>query len=239
MSRCLHLQRAKVEINAHWMTRLYQKPNETRYAWTSVTIGLVVVLLIFLLVPLTQMFEPPSQDETVLEAIEVSVAPPPPPLPPLELSPPPEDPDPPPPELTTPPSMPTLEQMQLLLNPGTGGDLSLELGLDLNFQTESAEQLIDLFGFDELDQVPHVKRYGRFNYRSVLQRRGVGGYVELLIFIDTSGRVEVQEVLSYSHREFIAAAKAGAAATRFSPPVRNGQPVRAKYSWRIEFRMDR
>ena len=239
MSRCLHLQRAKVEINAHWMTRLYQKPNETRYAWTSVTIGLVVVLLIFLLVPLTQMFEPPSQDETVLEAIEVSVAPPPPPLPPLELSPPPEDPDPPPPELKTPPSMPTLEQMQLLLNPGTGGDLSLELGLDLNFQTESAEQLIDLFGFDELDQVPHVKRYGRFNYRSVLQRRGVGGYVELLIFIDTSGRVEVQEVLSYSHREFIAAAKAGAAATRFSPPVRNGQPVRAKYSWRIEFRMDR
>jgi protein TonB len=239
MSRCLHPQRAKVEINAHWMTRLYQKPNETRYAWTSVTIGLVVVLLIFLLVPLTQMFEPPPQDETVLEAIEVSVAPPPPPLPSLELSPPAEDADPPPPELKTPPSMPTLEQMQLLLNPGTGGDLSLELGLDLNFQSESAEQLIDLFGFDELDQVPHVKRYGRFNYRSVLQRRGVGGYVELLIFIDTSGRVEVQEVLSYSHREFIAAAKAGAAATRFSPPLRNGQPVRAKYSWRIEFRMDR
>ena len=47
--------------------------------------------------------------------------------------------------------MPTLEQMELILNPGTGADLSLELGLDLNFQTESADQLIDLFGFDQLD----------------------------------------------------------------------------------------
>ena len=78
--------------------------------------------------------------------------------------------------------MPTLEQMELVLNPGTGADLSLELGLDLNFQTESADQLIDLFGFDQLDQVPSVTRYGRIHYPSALQRCRVGGYVELLIF---------------------------------------------------------
>ena len=203
-------------------------------------IGLVVALFIFLLVPLTQMFEPPSREESILEVVEVSVAPPPPTLPPVDLPPPAEEEaEPPPPELKTPPSMPTLEQMELVLNPGTGGDLSLELGLDFNLQTESAQQLIDLFGFDELDQVPHVTRRGRIKYPSALQRRRVEGYVELLIFIDPSGRVEVREVLSYSHREFIAPAKAGAAATRFSPPVRNGQPVRAKYSWKIEFRMDR
>ena len=113
------------------------------------------------------------------------------------------------------------------------------LGVDLNFQTESAEQMMELFGFDELDEVPHVTRRSRINYPSALQRRGVEGYVELLIFIDPSGRVEVREVLSYSHREFIAPAKSGAAATRFSPPMRNGQPVRAQYSWKIEFTMDR
>lgn len=221
------------------MTRLYQQPNEQRSSWASLAIGLVVALFIFLLVPLTQMFESSSREGSVLEVVEVSVAPPPPTLPPVDLPPPAEEAEPPPPELETPPSMPTLEQMELVLNPGTGGDQSLELGLDLNLQTESAQQLIDLFGFDELDQVPHVTRRGRIKYPSALQRRRVGGYVELLIFIDVSGRVEVQEVLSYSHREFIAPAKAGAAATRFSPPVRNGQPVRAKYSWKIEFRVDR
>ena len=44
-------------------------------------IGLVVALFIFLLVPLTQMFEPPSREESILEVVEVSVAPPPPTLP--------------------------------------------------------------------------------------------------------------------------------------------------------------
>lgn len=124
----------------------------------------MVALFIFLLVPLTQMFESPSREGSVLGAVEVSIAPPPPVSPP--------------PELHRLPSMPTLEQMELVLNPGTAADLSLELGLDLNFQTESADQLIDLFGFDQLDQVPSVTRYGRIH----LQRCRVGGYVELLIF---------------------------------------------------------
>jgi TonB family protein len=91
------------------------------------------------------------------------------------------------------------------------------------------------YGFDDLDEVPHVTRRGRIQYPVQLQRRRVEGYVKLLVFIDPSGRVDVQEVLGYSHKEFIASARAGAGATRFSPPLRNGQAVSAEYSWRIEF----
>lgn len=228
--------RIDLESYLHSMARLYQKPSETRHAWASVASGMVLALCIFLLVPLTQISEPPSRELNVLEAVEVAVAPPKT-APPLE--PPPAVEEVPLPQLETPPSVPRLEQMELMLNPGTDGDLSLELNMALDFQTESAEQLIELFGFDQLDQIPHITGYGRIKYPRSLQRRGVEGYVELLIVIDPSGRVEVRKVLSYSHREFIAAAKAGAAATRFSPPLRNGQPVRAQYAWKIEFRVDR
>lgn len=204
----------------------------------SIVLGVIVALLIFLLIPLTQMGEVSPKATDTLEELAAAVLPPPPP--PSDPPPPPPEPEEEtPPELDTKPPMPTLEQMELSLNPGTGGDLSLGLGVDLNFQTESAEQMMDLFGFDELDEIPHVIRRGRDNYPQKLYRRGVEGYVELLIFIDPSGRVEVREVLGYSHREFIAPAKSGAASTRFSPPMRNGQPVRAQYSWKIEFKKDR
>jgi TonB family protein len=220
------------------MPHFYQKTDETPSAWGSVALGLLVALLIFLLVPFTQMMESPSKALVVDEAIEISVAPPVPALPAAE-SPPAAQAAQAVPQLERPLPMPTLKPMDLVLAPRIGADLSGALDVDLHFQTESAEQLIELFGFDDLDQVPFITRPGRFNYRSVLQRRGVEGYVELLIVIDPTGRVEVREVLGYSHRELVAAAKAGAAATRFSPPLRNGQPVQAQYSWRIEFRMDR
>ena len=203
----------------------------------SIVLGVVVALLIFLLVPLTQMWQAPAKTTTTVE--ELILAAPPPPPPPSDPPPPPPEPEEEtPPELDTPPPMPSLEQLELSLNPGTGGELTIGDGLALNFEVESAEELMSRYGFDDLDEVPHVTRHGRIQYPVQLQRRRVEGYVKLLIFIDPAGRVDVQEVLSYSHKEFIAPAKVGAAATRFSPPIRNGQAVSAKYSWRIEFSLN-
>ncbi len=204
----------------------------------STVLGLLVALSIFLLIPLAQFSEERPAAIQPIEELVLAVAPPPPP---------PSDPPPPPPkeekeeppELDTPPPMPSLEQLELSLNPGMGGELSIGDSLDLNFKVESAEQMMQRYGFDDLDEVPHVTRHGRIQYPVQLQRRRVEGYVKLLVFIDPSGRVEVQEVLNYSHKEFVGPAKAGAAATRFSPPIRNGQAVSAKYSWRIEFSLSR
>jgi TonB family protein len=222
------------------MTHLYQKPRENRLLATSMVLGLLVALILFLLVPLTQMWQTPTKSMTTVEELVMAEVPPPPP---------PRDPPPPkqtsedtsPPKLETPPPMPSLEQLELSLSPGTGGDLSIADGVSLNlsFETESVSTLLERYGFEDLDEVPHVTRFGRIRYPAQLQRRKVEGYVQLLVFIDPSGRVEVQEVLSYSHKDFIEPAKAGAAATRFSPPMRGGQAVSAKYSWRIEFSMDR
>ena len=201
-------------------------------------LGVVVALLIFLLIPLAQFSEvQPAAAQSIDELVLAEPPPPPPPSDPPP--PPPEKEEETPPELDTPPPMPSLEQLELSLSPGMGGELTIGDSLDLNFKVESAEQMMQRYGFDDLDEVPHVTRRGRIQYPVQLQRRRVEGYVKLLVFIDPSGRVDVQEVLSYSHKEFVDPAKEGAAATRFSPPIRNGQAVSAKYSWRIEFSLNR
>jgi len=216
------------------MTRLYQKPRTHHRLPISIVLGVVVALLIFLLVPLTQLWQPLVPPSSTVEPLVLAMPPPPE----LETPPPPKPEPETPPELETPPPMPSLEQLELSLSPGTGGDLTISAGLDFNFEVESAQAFMSRYGFDDLDQVPHVTRPGQIQYPVQLQRRRVEGYVELLVFIDPSGRVDVQEVLSYSHQEFVQPAKAGAAATRFSAPIRNGQAVSAKYSWRIEFSLN-
>jgi len=125
--------------------------------------------------------------------------------------------------------------LDLSLNPGIGKDSTIDDGLALNLELESAPEWISRYQFDDLDTTPHIKRQGHIQYPMQLQRRQVEGFVQLLVFINPGGRVEVQEVLNYSHQAFVAPAVAGATATRFSPPTRGGQAVSAQYSWRIEF----
>jgi TonB family protein len=217
------------------MTRLYQKPRERQLTLVSIGLGVVMVLLIFLLIPLTQMWQASPKTTNTIEELTVTPSPPPPPPSHPPPPPPPEAEEVKPPELDVPLPMPSLEQLELSLNPGVGGELRIGNGVKLDFEVESIDDLLSRYGFEELDAIPHVTRRGGIQYPVRLQRRKVEGYVQLLIFIDPSGRVDVQEVLDYSHLEFVEPAKAGAAKTRFSSPLRNGQPVSAKYSWRIEF----
>ena len=130
--------------------------------------------------------------------------------------------------------MPTLEQLEVSLNPGTG-DLSIGagLGMTVDFSTESVDQLEQLFGFGELDEIPRLVREGRFRYPPNSPRGRGEAFVRLLVYVEKDGRVSVQKVVDYSHREFIDAAKRMAEGSRFSTPTRNGQAVRSKYEWPI------
>lgn len=215
--------------------------NDYRQSRSTASLGLLLGILlsggIFLLIPFLQLMEErPDRTET-LEALEVAPPPPPPP-PPDEPPPPPEEEDTEPPELETPPPMPTLDQLDLALNPGTGGDLGISVGLGVDFETESATEMMDLFGFEDLDEIPRVVRPGRIEYPPNLRRQKVEGYVRLLVIIDESGRVTVSDVEDFSHRDFVGPARRGAEASRFSPPTRNGQPVRARYTWNLKFELN-
>ena len=215
--------------------RFRTEESRSRYA-VSVVLGMCAAFVLFLLVPLTQMFREAEREIRRIRQAEVASPrpPPPPPEPPPERE---EREEERPPELEREPPRPTLEQLDLSLQPGTGGDPRMAVGSGIDFATESPEEMMRLFEFGELDRVPRIKRRGPVDYPPELRRRGVEGQVTLLVIIDRSGRVRVEEVLDYSHRAFVQPAVEGARTTRFTTPTRDGEPVRAKYSWTIEFEM--
>lgn len=205
----------------------------------SLLIGLVCSVLIFLLVPMTQLLRQPEKPDIVIDSIERAPPPPPPPIvdePPVTE----EEEIPPPPEFNLPPPKPTLEQLELSLNPGLGGDLSFDSRIDLNFETESTEELSRLFGFDELDEVPRLVRQGRPKQQQSaefqrLMRRPGRKEVVLEVAVSAQGIVSVRGVQSATHEALIPAAKQAAESSRFSEPMRNGKSVGAQYIWPLSF----
>ena len=219
------------------MSRILPSQSESHGSWLSVLLGVCVALFILLLVPFAQLLKPDRVKLAVIEKAEVAPPAPPPPM--EEPPPPPPEPEEePPPELEVPPPMPSLEQLEIGLIAGTGGNLGIDLGLGVDFSTESAEQLESIFGFGELDEIPRVVRAGPFRYPTNGPRGRGQKFVNLLIFIDVNGRVSVQDVVDYSHRELIEPAKRMAMGTRFSIPIRNGEPVRARYEWPIQISLE-
>jgi protein TonB len=196
-------------------------------------LGCGAALLVLLLVPLAQLTQPEKGRVETIESIEMSAPPPPPP--PEEPPPPPEPEKETPPELEQPPPMPTLEQLEISLNPGTGGPLDLDIGVGFDFSTESTEQLEQIFGFGELDELPRLLNENLpFRYPPNAPRGRGNAFVGVLIVIDRDGRVRVEDITDYSHRALLRAAREHVERFRFSSPIRNGQPVRAKYRWRLE-----
>ena len=215
------------------MSPLLSSQNTASGKWPSLLLGCAMALIILMLVPLTQIMQPERARPQQVEAVDLAAPAPPPPLedPP---PPPPEEKEPPPPELRTPPPMPTLEQLEVSLNPGTG-DLSIGrgLGMAVDFSTESLDQMEQLFGFGELDEIPRLVREGRFRYPPNSPRGRGEAFVRLLVYVEKDGRVSVQKVIDFSHREFIDAATRMAQDSRFSSPTRRGEAVRSKYEWPI------
>jgi protein TonB len=197
----------------------------------SLLYGSGVALLVLMLVPLTQILRPVK--EASVEINKIDVAPPPPPPPPEDPPPPPEEKKETPPELEVPRPKPTLEQLEVSLNPGTGGDIGIDLTINLDIATESADQLEELFGFGELDDVPRLVREGRFRFPPNSPRGRGEALIRLLVYVEKDGRISVQKVVEYTHKEFILSARHMAEGSRFSPPMRNGQAVRSQYVWPI------
>lgn len=221
------------------MSDLYKAPDGSPNSRLSVLFGLLATLLIFLLVPLSQYFRlDPVERIQPIEA--VALAPPPPPPAKVEELPHSEPTEVSLPKFEAPPSLPNLEQLELSLQPGTGADFSIEVGLNLDFQTESAQQLADLFDFEDLDALPSLLRRGQprmpqpMAFNRLMQQGGLK-QVTLVVVVDERGAVQVTDVLNYTHEVLIPAAKQAAERSRFSQPLVNGQPVRAKYIWQLSF----
>lgn len=147
----------------------------------------------------------------------------------IEEPPPPEEPEEePPPELSEPPPDLSLEQLEIALNPGTGGALGGEFALpDV---TSSAGQLSsdDLFNFADLDEPPKLLDKSPFNFPLSLKTKPVSGKVTIYVELDQNGNVTLARIANSDLPAFNDYVLREIRSRKFSPPTVQGKPVRAK-----------
>lgn len=90
------------------------------------------------------------------------------------------------------------------------------------------------YNANELDGTPRLLRHGSASFPSSLARKGVTrGSVTFEVELSTSGSVSIRRVVSSTHPELVASARRVASGARFTPPRKNGQPVKAIMRWPI------
>ena len=92
-----------------------------------------------------------------------------------------------------------------------------------------------VFDLHDLDRNPSVLKRGRLRYPSNLKRLGLEGGVRLLIQIDEKGRVNVLEVVSSTHPDFVGPSREAAENSVYEPPRRNGEVVKVQFYLPVRF----
>lgn len=220
-------------------------------AVTTVLLGVLVATRLMVLAPQIAEFE-------IREVETVSLPEPPPPLPEEQLE---EDVPPPPPpaiaNLTDTPdlSQPALPDVKIQVNP--------HLAVDTFFTDQPPAPLPTVtrptprpvtrptvknpvrptikpstpkpksqYALGELDKKPRLLRNPSVSFpRSI--RNATSGRVVVRVAILPSGKSQFLSVSSTTHPELIPLAKRIANGSRFTPPTRQGKPVKAVMSWPI------
>ena len=211
-----------------------------KFLQAPVKVGVSAVLLtlgIFLLIPLTQLLETAGREGGL--TVSADIAPPPPPPPPdppeeEEEEEPEEEPPPPPPPAE--PPRPSLNQLDLALEPGIG-DAMGSFGLTgFSLQPNAVEEMQDLFDVSELDEPPRFLAGSQPEKPFSLRSSREDGFTRVEIIIDQRGNVE--RILGFdqtTHRELERAVRDVVETWRFTPPTRNGERVRSNFIVPVRF----
>lgn len=217
------------------MATVYKPPRGKGTLMFGTLLGVAVSCLLFLAIPLSQIF---TDYEKSVDAVEaVRVAPPPPPPPPPDDTPPPPEPEAEeaPPELDEPPPRISLDQINRTLNPGTGGSL----GGDLDpFTVDVREQDlggVEIFALGEVDSAPQPRSRIEFTYPARARRQGITGTVRVEYVVTEEGRVEDLTVLESPHRLLSNATTEVLGRARFEPARKGGQEVKVRMTADVPF----
>ena len=203
--------------------------------------GLALAFGLFLVLPLLESITSTAQTDMIVQGVNTALPPPPPP-PPVEerkqeekV----EDEPPPPPKLAEEAPPLDLSQLELALNPGTGGggvaDFEVRLPVSGSAASDSeGAEVEQLFSMADLDQKPRVIYQASPQSTAQLQKLAPAT-VTIVFVVDQRGRVENPIVQGSTNPAFDAAAIAAVKQWKFEPGKRNGEPVRFRMRVPITF----
>jgi protein TonB len=209
------------------MAKVYHPPEDKNSLSNGALIGIGVSVLLFLAIPLTQIF---ISYEKAPESIDnLDIATPPPPMPPEEPPPPPEPEDEePPPELDAPPPPISLEQLEMALNPGTGNTLAGDFALpsfDINAKDLGG---LDIFDISDLENKPMPRRQGSPRYPPNARRQGLQGRVTAEFIIDERGNVVQVTITRSTDPIFEKPTIDAIRGWKFTPGEKDGRKVKTR-----------
>ena len=213
------------------MPKRFKAPKKLKNNYSGLTIGIAFSFLLFLAIPLTQIFTNYKKAPEFIESIEIA---PPPPPPPVEEPPPKLEEERPPPELDAPPPPISLEQIDMALEPGTGNSLGGDFALP-KFDARKTDLGMDIFNIQDLDTIPGFRRPPNITYPVRAQRQGLTGYVVIQFIVDEQGNVSLIEIIEASDSVFVEPVKDAFLRAKFNPGERNGRPVKFKMQQKIPF----
>ena len=218
------------------MAAAYSPRNEKSSRAIGVVIGIIVSGLLFLAIPLSQMFT--EHDKSPEEIMSIDVAPPPPPPPPEDPpEPPPPEEEPSPPEMETPPPNLSLDQLEVALNPGTGVALSGDFALpSLNVDSNKLGGL-EIFNINDVDKKPRSVKQVPPVYPMDANRRGLSGYAHAFFVIDKKGNVVDVKITNASDPIFKKPTIDAIRKWKFTPGEKGGKPVMTRAEIRIPYQI--
>lgn len=216
------------------MTKVYKRSTQKGSRPVGVIFGLIASALIFLAIPLTQIFT--TYTKTSEDILAIDLAPPPPP-PPLDEPPPPPEPEeePPPPDFEPPPPPITLEQLEIALEAGTGEAVGGDFAIPNLTVTKDELGSLDIFDIKDLDKKPKTLKQVAPIYPLEAKHRGLSGYVRVQFIIDKKGNVVSVKVISSSDRIFENPTVDAIRQWRFTPGEKNGRIVTTRAETRIPY----
>ena len=204
--------------------------------------GVVLAVFILLALPILESITSTPPEDLVLSEATINAPPPPPP----EIEQEEEKPEEPPPE-PEPPKLAEesppldLSQLELALNPGTGGaggfggDFSINLGTAMK-QASEAEEVDGLFSVGDLDQKPRVIAQSSPVVPAALKKLQADNVtVQVIFVVNQQGRVEEPKVRRSNNSAFDQVAINCVKSWKFEPGKRNGEPVRFRMMAPITF----
>lgn len=219
------------------MSTVYKVPQGKGTAVSGTLIGVGVASLLFLAIPLTQLFTEYKKAPEEINSIDVA---PPAPPPPIEEPPPPPEPEQeePPPELDTPPPPVSLEALEMSLNPGTGGSLSGDFTLPgFNVNQKSLGSL-DIFDIGDVDEKPQAQKQAQPTYPSAARRAGKEGFVVAEFIIDVTGATTDIQIQQSSDPIFNQPTIEAIRKWRFTPGKKGNRTVKTRTRVKLPFQLN-